>query len=100
MANMIHDSAEVEGISYGEVRPLRNVEECKIDIADVAKLFDGYNIGEIDELKKMIRCNSLDEALIYEHRLSEHLEIRNSEKGSITNDYKVKSLKERWFNEK
>ena len=52
MVNMIHDSAEVEGISYGEVRPLRNVEECKIDIADVAKLFDGYNIGEIGELKK------------------------------------------------
>lgn len=67
---------------------------------DIQKFFEGDDSAAMDEFKKLIRCNSLGEAIAPAKQLIEHLELSGIEKGSITKDYKVKSLEQRWFSAK
>ena len=45
-------------------------------------------------------CNRIENTLGLSQKLMKHLDLNSIDKGSVTKDYKVKSLYHRWFSAK
>jgi hypothetical protein len=87
------DDDLIEVVSINDDRDSESVEE--VNFFD-----DGNSTAAYDQFKLLLRCNSIDVISMEALKTIELLFIGKLEKGAVTKSSKVKSINERWFNQK